>query len=141
MTDRLRLLLGLSLVGLFVMAGVGCEKPRVYGEWVVTGHVVDADTGSPIGGAKVYVTSYLAVPGWEGKRHLQCSSDENGEFVVWYGSGGLRLFEVEKDGYLSAAQSLEGSGELYFPLEKAVPSSPNGPATPPPRKSPGMPCR
>ncbi len=121
MTDRLRLLPALFLLTFFAVTGAGCEKPRVYGEWVVVGHVVDVETAAPIDGARVYATSYLSFPVAWGKRHFQCYSDENGEFKLVYGSGELRLFEVEKDGYLPAAQTLEGSGELYFTLEKAVP--------------------
>jgi hypothetical protein len=118
MTDRLRLLLVLSLLVLSFAAGAGCEKPRVYGESIVIGHVVDAETGEPIDSARVYVTSYVLPPGWGDRRHLDCYTDANGEFELWYGSDALRLFEVEKESYLPASETLKGSGELFFALEK-----------------------
>jgi len=100
-------------------SGLGCEEPRVYEQCVITARVVDSETAEPIDSARVYVTAYLPAPFWEEKRHLECYSDEDGEFELWYGSDPLRLFEVEKDGYLPASQTLEGSGALYFALRRA----------------------
>jgi len=120
-TDKLRLLPALSLLALFAVTGAGCDKIHSYNEVIIHGIVVDGGSGAPVDSARVYVTYYRSVPVWPGKRHLECYSAADGEFSLWYDSGGVRLFEIEKEGYLPASQTLEGSGQLYFMLERSVP--------------------
>ena len=124
MTDRLRLLLALSLLGFLSMTGAGCDKIHSYNECIINGIVIDGGSSAPIDGARVYVTSYHSIPVWPGKRHLECYTAADGEFSLWYDSGGVRLFEIEKEGYRPASQTLTGSGELYFVLERDVPPPP-----------------
>jgi hypothetical protein len=121
MTGRLRLPLALCLLGLSAVTGAGCDKIHSYNECIINGIVVDGGSGAPIDGARVYVTSYHSPPLWPEKRHLECYTDGDGELSLWYDSGGVRLFEIEKEGCLPASQTLEGSGQLYFMLERAVP--------------------
>ncbi len=116
MSHNSRILLALSLLSVLAAAGGGCEKIQSYNETIINGIVIDGGSSAPIDSARVYVTSYAAI--WPGKRHLECYTDGEGKFSLWYDTDGVRLFEIEKDGFRPAAQTIEGSGSLYFLLRR-----------------------
>ncbi len=108
-----------------VLGGMGCEtKPRQPADCAIYGQVVDADTAVPIDSAQVFLSSFLEIWGVPGNstRNLIGVTDAHGNFSIFPVScKAVHVVEVEKEGYVSAADTVRGGDKLLFALEPVVP--------------------